>query len=162
MPRATSARAEQVRHEMHTIIGADVGAIKPGSPEAEALKKTLMARGAWSPYLEVGIGPYAEIFTKAPAMSAVGYGAEIGIRPEFGLEQPRARGDADRRRQGHASSAPPSATTSTCATSRAAARCCSAIAKDNNGSCALGPFVRLFDDDLHLGRRPQAPRSSWR
>ena len=61
------ARAEQVRKELNQIIGADVSTIKPGSAEAEALKKTLMARDAWSPYLEVGIGPYAEIFTKAPA-----------------------------------------------------------------------------------------------
>ncbi|HYD04724.1 MAG TPA: fumarylacetoacetate hydrolase, partial [Reyranella sp.] len=61
-------RAETVRDELNNIIGADVSTIKPGSPEAEALKKTLTARGAWSPYLEVGIGPYAEIFTKAPPM----------------------------------------------------------------------------------------------
>ena len=59
-----------------------------------------MARGAWSQYLEVGIGPDAEIFTKAPPMSAVGYGAEIGIRPELRLEQPRARGGAGRQRRG--------------------------------------------------------------
>src|SRR6185436_11672365 len=82
------SRAESVRKELNQIIGADVTTIKPGSPEAEALKKTLVARGAWSPYLEVGIGPYVEIFTKAPAMSAVGFGAEIGIRPDSDWNNP--------------------------------------------------------------------------
>ena len=82
------ARAETVRGELNSIIGADVTTIKPGSAEAEALKKSLMARGAWSPYLEVGIGPYAEIFTKAPPMAAVGYGAEIGIRPDSDWNNP--------------------------------------------------------------------------
>ena len=82
------SRAEQVRKELNTLIGADVTTIKPGSPQAEALKKTLMARGAWSPYLEVGIGPYAEIFTKAAPMAAVGYGAEIGIRPDSDWNNP--------------------------------------------------------------------------
>ena len=82
------ARADTVRGELNSIIGADVSTIKPGSPEAEALKKSLLARGAWSPYLEVGIGPYAEVFTKAPAMAAVGYGAEIGIRPDSAWNNP--------------------------------------------------------------------------
>src|SRR5258707_887293 len=81
-------RADQVRGELNRIIGADVTAIKPGSREAEELKKTLLARDAWSPYLEVGIGPYAEIFTKAPAMAAVGFGAEIGIRSDSDWNNP--------------------------------------------------------------------------
>src|SRR6185295_16303164 len=67
------SRADQVRKELNSLIGADITTIKPGSPEAEALKKTLMARGAWSPYLEVGMGLFAEIFTKAPAVAAVGF-----------------------------------------------------------------------------------------
>ena len=82
------SRADEVRKELNSIIGVDITTIKPGTPDAEALKKTLVARGAWSPYLEVGIGPYAEIFTKAPPMSAVGYGAEIGIRPDSDWNNP--------------------------------------------------------------------------
>ncbi len=90
-----------MREELNSLIGADVSAIKPGSPEAEALKKTLMARGAWSPYLEVGIGPYAEIFTKAPPMAAVGYGAEIGIRSDSDWNNPEPEVTLVVERQGH-------------------------------------------------------------
>src|SRR5262245_57848015 len=143
------SRADEVRKELNSIIGADVTTIKPGSPEAEALKRTLMARGAWSPYLEVGIGPYAEIFTKAPPMAAVGYGAEIGIRSDSDWNNPE-----------------PEVTLIVSARARIVGATLGndvnlldmegrsalllGIAKDNNASCAIGPFIRLFDSTFSL------------
>ena len=131
--------AAEVRAEIGGLIGHDLAKLKPGSPEAMALKDLLIDKGMWSQYLEVGIGPDAEIFTKAPPMAAVGHLAEVGIHPMSSWNNPEPEvvlvAVLDRRR----SSAPRSATTSTCATSRAAPLCSSARPRTTMPAARSGP-----------------------
>ena len=79
--------AAGIRAEIGTLIGDDLARLKPGSAEAMKLKALLIEKGIWSQYLEVGIGPDAEIFTKAPPMAGVGHLAEVGVS-RLELEQP--------------------------------------------------------------------------
>jgi len=79
--RGDASKAEGVRQAVVAVIGDNLRRIKPGSEETALLKQALLAQGAWSQYLEVGIGRDAEIFTKSQPMSAVGVGAEVGIHP---------------------------------------------------------------------------------
>ena len=80
--RGDASQAEAVRAAVVKVIGENLSSVQPGSPEAARLKDVLQAQGVWSQYLEVGIGPDAEIFTKSQPLSAVGTGAEIGIHPQ--------------------------------------------------------------------------------
>ena len=89
--RGDPAKAEAVRASLVALIGDDLANVRPGSKEAARVKEALVAQGAWSQYLEVGIGPDAEIFTKAPAMSAVGHRRRHRHPSEIGMEQSRAR-----------------------------------------------------------------------
>ena len=124
--RGDASKAEACARSLRDRVGADIRAVKPGSEDAQKLKAALIADGLWSQYLEVAIGPDAEIFTKAPTLSSVGWGDWIGVRSDSAWNNPepevvlavRSRRPHPRRRR--------SATTSTCATSKAAARCCSA------------------------------------
>ncbi len=142
--RGDPAKAESVRGVIVGIIGDDLAKVRPGSPEAARLKDALIAQHAWSQYLEVGIGPDAEIFTKSQPMSAVGTGAEIGIHPKSEWNNPEPEivlvvgshgrtvgatlGNDVNLRDFEGRSA-----------------LLLGKAKDNNASCAIGPFIRLFD-----------------
>jgi len=141
--------AERVRQTLGREIGADLGSIKPGSEGAQRLKAALMARGLWSQYLEVGIGPDAEIFTKAQPMSAVGTGAEIGLHPASVWNNPEPEVVLVANSRG----AIVGATLGNDVNLRdfeGRSALLLGKSKDNNGSCAVGPFIRLFDASFGL------------
>jgi fumarylacetoacetate (FAA) hydrolase family protein len=137
--------AAAVRSRLESRIGAGIRSVVPGSPEAASLKAALIEDGMWSQYLEVAIGPDAEVFTKSAILSTVGWGAEIGVRSDSGWNNPepevvlavdshgRARGAA----LGNDVNLRDFEGRSALLLSKA---------KDNNASCAIGPFIRLFDD----------------
>ncbi len=142
-------RAAEIRAALATEVTEDLGAVAPGSPEAGRIKEALLAKGWWSQYLEVGLGPDPEVFTKAPVLASVGWGARIGIPgfSQWNNPEPELVLVAD---------------------SRGRARGCTlgndvnlrdvegrsalllGMAKDNNAQSALGPFIRLFDEDFTL------------
>jgi fumarylacetoacetate (FAA) hydrolase family protein len=141
--------AEGIRAAINAEIGGDLARVKPGSPEAEKLKQALIQRGIWSQYLEVGIGPYAEVFTKAQPMSGVGTGADIGIHPDSHWNNP----EPEVVLAVNASGTIVGATLGNDVNLRDFEGRSALLlprAKDNNASCALGPFVRLLDDTLTL------------
>ncbi len=114
------------------------------------------AERLWSQYLEVGIGPDAEVFTKAPPLSAVGTGVDAGLHPKSTWNNPEPEVVLVVVEPAATSSARRSATTSTCATSRAARRCCCRRPRTTTPPARSGRSLRLFDDTLHARRRAQA------
>jgi len=138
--RGDAGKAESVRKAITAVIGDNLSSVVPGSPEAAKLKDVLLAQGVWSQYLEVGIGPDAEIFTKAQPLSSVGLGDEVGIHPKsvWNNPEPEIVLVVNSRAP---PSAPHSATTSICATSKGAAHCCSAKPKT---TMLLAQSVRSF------------------
>ena len=146
--RGDAAKAESVRREIVAVIGDNLAKIRPGSPEALQVKEALIRQGAWSQYLEVGIGPDAEIFTKSQPMSAVGLGAEVGIHPKSEWNNPEPEIVLAVSNKGRTVGAALGNDVNLRDFEGRSALLLGK-AKDNNASCAIGPFIRLFDE--HFG-----------
>jgi fumarylacetoacetate (FAA) hydrolase family protein len=142
-------QAAAVRESVLAVLGTDIANVQPGSEQSRKVKEVLTSQGLWSQYLEVGLGPDPEVFTKAPVLASVGFGARIGIpsfsqwnnpEPELVLvmdSRGRIRGatlgnDVNLRD----------------VEGRSALLL--GMAKDNNASCAIGPFIRLFHAGFDL------------
>jgi fumarylacetoacetate (FAA) hydrolase family protein len=147
--KGVPGKAQSIRAELAAKIGTDIKSVVPGSPEAAKLKQTLIADGMWSQYLEVAIGPDAEVFTKAPPLSAVGWGAMIGVRSTSTWNNPEPEIVIAVNRHGKAVGA----TLGNDVNLRdyeGRSALLLGEAKDNNASTAIGPFIRLFDEHFTM------------
>jgi fumarylacetoacetate (FAA) hydrolase family protein len=147
--RGNPALAASARSEIQSIIGPDLRGVRPGSPEAARIKEVLVARSMWSQYLEVGIGPDAELFTKCPPMAAVGLGARVGIHPASVWSNP----EPELVLVMNAAGAIVAVTLGNDVNLRDVEGRSALLlgrAKDNNASCAVGPFFRVLDETFTL------------
>jgi fumarylacetoacetate (FAA) hydrolase family protein len=147
--RGDASQADAMRKAVVEVIGENLSSVRPGSDEAARLKEVLVKQGMWSQYLEVGIGPDAEIFTKSQPLSAVGVGAEVGIHPKSEWNNPEpeivlainSRGLTVGATLGNDVNLRDFEGRSALLLGKA---------KDNNASCAIGPFIRLFDQGFGI------------
>lgn len=147
--RGDYAAAAAVRERLEAALGGSIRSVVPGSPEAASLKQALIEGGMWSQYLEVAIGPDAEIFTKSPVLSTVGDGAEIGVRSDSTWNNPEPEVVLVADAHAHAVGA----TLGNDVNLRdfeGRSALLLGKAKDNNASCSLGPLIRLFDDGFTM------------
>lgn len=147
--RGDASVAAQIREQLEDKIGSGIRSVVPGSEEAAQLKSLLIEEGMWSQYLEVAIGPDAEIFSKSPVLSTVGYGAKIGVRSDSSWNNPEpevvlvcdAHGEIVGASLGNDVNLRDFEGRSALLLSKA---------KDNTASCSIGPFIRLIDDHFTL------------
>jgi fumarylacetoacetate (FAA) hydrolase family protein len=153
--RGSAEAADAIRADIATLIGHDLSKLKPGSVEAMAIKAKLIERGAWSQYLEVGIGPDAEIFTKCQPMASVGFGADVGLHPISTWNNPEPEIAVISSSRGRIVGATLGNDVNLRDVEGRSALLLGK-AKDNNASAALGPFIRLFDTSFSIRDVKQA------
>lgn len=147
--RGDSEKAKAIRDDLAARVGGDIRSVVPGTDAAAKLKDALINDGLWSQYLEVAIGPDAEVFTKSAVLSSVGWGEEVGVRSDSTWNNPEPEVVMVVTPEGRAVGAMLGNDVNLrCFEGRSALLL--GKAKDNNASCALGPFIRVFDDGFTL------------
>src|SRR4051812_12300870 len=147
--RGDASKADSLRASLRDRIGTDIRSVRPGSDDAKKLKAALISDGLWSQYLEVAIGPDAEIFTKSPTLSSVGWGELIGVRSDSAWNNPEPEIVLAVDSAGRILGASLGNDVNLRDIEGRSALLLGK-AKDNNASCAIGPFIRMFDGGYTL------------